>query len=44
MFDREFEDIIFALVFGDIDALGNIQKAHISMSFQRLLVASSERQ
>lgn len=40
MFDRELEDIISALEIGDIEALGNIQKAHISMSFQRLLAAS----
>lgn len=41
MFDRELEDIISALEIGDIEALGSIQKAHISMSFQRLLAASS---
>lgn len=40
MFDRELEDIISALEIGDIAALGNIQKAHISMSFQRLLAAT----
>ena len=40
MFDRELEDIISALEVGDLEALGNIQKAHISMSFQRLLNAS----
>lgn len=44
MFDRELEDIISALEIGDFEALGNIQKAHISMSFQRLLAASSKRQ
>ena len=42
MFDRELEDIISALEIGDIKALGNIQKAHISMSFQRLMSASSK--
>ncbi|MFQ5437634.1 MAG: GntR family transcriptional regulator [Paracoccaceae bacterium] len=41
MFDRELEDILSALEIGDIEALGNIQKAHISMSFQRLLKAST---
>lgn len=44
MFDRELEDIITALEIGDIEALGNIQKAHISMSFQRLLAAASKQQ
>ncbi|MFQ5625092.1 MAG: GntR family transcriptional regulator [Methyloligellaceae bacterium] len=41
MFDRELEDILSALEIGDMEALGNIQKAHISMSFQRLLKAST---
>ena len=40
VFDRELEDIIAALEIGDMEALGNIQKAHIAMSFQRLLNAS----
>jgi len=42
MFDRELEDVISALEIGDLEALGSIQKAHISMSFQRLLAASSK--
>lgn len=42
MFDRELEDIISALEIGDMVAFGDIQKAHISMSFQRLLNASGK--
>lgn len=42
MFHREVEDVVSALDVGDLEAVANIQKAHISMSFRRLLVAASD--
>ncbi len=40
IFDREVEDVIAALEIGDLEAVANIQKAHISMSFRRLMSAA----
>jgi len=40
VFNREVEDVIEALEIGDLEALANIQKAHISMSFRRLMTAA----
>ncbi len=37
VFNRELEDTIAALEIGDLIAVSNIQKAHISMSFRRLM-------
>jgi len=39
IFHRELEDVKVALVTGDLQAAANIQRAHISMSFYRLLKA-----
>ncbi len=36
IFNREVEDIVAALELGDLIAVANIRKAHISMSFKRL--------
>ncbi len=41
IFDREIDDIIAALKIGDLSAVASIQKAHISMSFQRLKQAAA---
>lgn len=43
VFDREIDDIIAALKIGDLVAVANIQKAHISMSFRRLKNASGAK-
>lgn len=39
-FDREVDDIIAALEVADMAAVASIQKAHISMSFRRLMSAA----
>lgn len=44
IFDREVEDVIAALRIGDLEAVANIQKAHISMSFRRLMRAGRGQQ
>lgn len=43
IFDREVEDVIAALRIGDLEAVANIQKAHISMSFRRLMMAARDQ-
>ncbi|MCC5993449.1 MAG: GntR family transcriptional regulator [Rhodobacteraceae bacterium] len=40
VFDREVDDIIRALELGDLHSAALIQRAHISMSFQRMLAGS----
>lgn len=37
IFDREIDDVLRAVEVGDLRAAGLIQRAHISMSFQRML-------
>ena len=36
IFERELGDIVAAVEIGDLEAVGHIRRAHISMSFQRL--------
>lgn len=36
-FRREMEDILAAAQIGDYDAIGRIRRAHISMSFPRMM-------
>ncbi len=36
-FHREMTDILAALEIGDLDAVGHIRRAHISMSFTRMM-------
>ncbi len=40
IFFREVEDVVRALEIGDLKAVSDIQRAHISMSFKRLLKAA----
>lgn len=40
IFDREVEDVVAALEIGDLEAVANFQRAHISMSFRRLMNAA----
>ena len=37
MFRREMEDILGAVETGDLDAVGHVRRAHISMSFARMM-------
>ena len=37
MFRREMEDILGAVETGDLEAVGHIRRAHISMSFARMM-------
>jgi DNA-binding GntR family transcriptional regulator len=43
VFDREVDDILRALEIGDLHAAALIQRAHISMSFQRMLKGTAPR-
>ncbi|HEY6630463.1 MAG TPA: GntR family transcriptional regulator [Rhizobiaceae bacterium] len=42
-FRREMEDILAAAEIGDYDAIGHIRRAHISMSFHRMMRYAQER-
>jgi DNA-binding GntR family transcriptional regulator len=37
IFRREMEDILAAMESGDLEAVGHIRRAHISMSFTRMM-------
>ena len=37
IFRREMEDILAAAETGDLEAVGHIRRAHISMSFTRMM-------
>jgi len=37
IFRREMEDILAAAETGDLEAVGHIRRAHISMSFMRMM-------
>jgi DNA-binding GntR family transcriptional regulator len=43
VFDREVDDILRAIEIGDLHAAALIQRAHISMSFLRLLKGTAPR-